>query len=562
MQARRSARAGAASGFVAPPEPRSVGRIVDGRRLLSGRFRFAGREVEAPGVSIWDVPCPDRAFAAELHGFAWLDDLVAVGDAAARAQAQAWLYDWIQRFGSGSGPGWTPQLAGRRLIRWVHHAVFLMSGQEPAETRAFHAALAAHSDFLARRHLAAAPGMPRIEALTGLLLAGLSLEGMREHLATARSALGHECGALIDAEGGIASRNPEELLEVFSLLTWGFAALRGAEQDADPAHAAAIGRIAPTLRSLRHADGGLARFHGGGRGAEGRLDQALAASGVRAGARAAQAMGFARLAAGRSTVIVDASAPPDGPDAHAATLAFELTSGRRPLIVNCGAGAAFGSQWHRAGRATSAHSTLTIEGVSSSRLGSSGRVSGGTAERLAERPGEVTLMRENSTHGTGLLLSQNGYLATHGLVHVRRLDLSLDGRILTGDEALAVMTPEHRPAFDRALARSGPEGIALAIRFHLHPDVDATLDMGGRAVSLALRSGEIWVLRARGAALALEPSVYLEKGRRAPRPAQQIVLRLMQTAPAAQINWTLAKAQDSPVGIRDFDFDDDGNGQP
>ena len=41
--------------------------------------------------------------------------------------------------------------------------------------------------------------------------------------------------------------------------------------------------------------------------------------------------------------------------------------------------------------------------------------------------------------------------------------------------------------------------------------------MNGTAVSLTLRSGEIWVLRADGAALALAPSVYLEKGRVKPR---------------------------------------------
>ena len=49
-----------------------------------------------------------------------------------------------------------------------------------------------------------------------------------------------------------------------------------------PAHLLAIERIAPTLRALRHSDGTLARFHGGGPGREGQLDQALAASGIRA----------------------------------------------------------------------------------------------------------------------------------------------------------------------------------------------------------------------------------------------------------------------------------------
>ncbi len=49
--------------------------------------------------------------------------------------------------------------------------------------------------------------------------------------------------------------------------------------------------------------------------------------------------------------------------------------------------------------------------------------------------------------------------------------------------------------------------------------------MGGTAVSLALKSGEIWVFRHDGAAgLSLQPSVYLERGRLKPRAAKQIVL--------------------------------------
>ena len=108
---------------------------------------------------------------------------------------------------------------------------------------------------------------------------------------------------------------------------------------------------------------------GGGRGAAG---QALANAGVKALPSAGLAMGFARLSGGRTTVIVDAASPPGGGagrHAHASTNAFELTSGRRPVIVSCGSGAPFGPDWRQAGRATASHSTLAVEGYSSSRLG-------------------------------------------------------------------------------------------------------------------------------------------------------------------------------------------------
>ncbi len=76
--------------------------------MSTGNFLFGGYLVEAPEVPIWDLPMPDRLFETELHGFAWLDDLVALGTAEARHRAQDWTHDWVRRFGGGRGPGWTP----------------------------------------------------------------------------------------------------------------------------------------------------------------------------------------------------------------------------------------------------------------------------------------------------------------------------------------------------------------------------------------------------------------------------------------------------------------------
>jgi uncharacterized heparinase superfamily protein len=98
------------------------------------------------------------------------------------------------------------------------------------------------------------------------------------------------------------------------------------------------------------------------------------------------------------------------------------------------------------------------------------------------------------------------------------------------------------------------KGVNFAIRFHIHPDAEARLDMGGTAVSLALRSGEIWVFRQEGAAaMTLEPSIYLEKSRLRPRQTVQIVLTQRALDFETQVGWTLAKAQDTPLAIRDLD---------
>ena len=554
LAAWRAQHSHAATGFVSQPEPRSIGFFARGKQLTAGNFLLAGHLVEAPGAQLWDASTPAAEFWAEAHGFAWLDDLAAVGDPIARSRAQDWTWGWIARFGKGKGPGWTPDLTGRRLIRWINHAIFLMNGRDSTDSRQYFAALSAQTMFLSRRWQATAPGLPRFEALTGLIYAGLALTGMESVVAPAVAALARECEAEVDAHGGLPTRNPEELLEVFTLLSWAAQALGEAGRTVPQAHRAAIERIAPTLRSLRHADGSLARFHGGGRGMEGRLDHALAASGVRAAPGNGPAMGFLRLAGGRTSVIIDASDPPGGragASAHASTLAFEMTSGRRPVIVNCGSGAPFGVEWHRAGRATPSHSTLTVEGYSSSRLNR------GTPEIMADRA-HVTQTRPTETaEGHALRLAHDGWVATHGLTHSRLMILSHDGRHLGGQDELRAITADDRERLAAAMQRNHDPQIRFAIRFHLHPDVDAAIDLGGNAVSLALKSGEIWIFRHSGAqGLSVEPSVYLEKGRLNPRAAKQIVLSGHVDSLDAVIGWTLAKAQDTPLAIRDLERDD------
>ncbi|WP_322867513.1 heparinase II/III family protein [Aquicoccus sp. G2-2] len=555
--ARLSGLGRGATAFVSQPEPRTIGMFARGRQLVAGNFLFAGHLVENGEASIWALGVQSAAFQAEIHGFAWLDDLAAVGDLASRARAQAWTWDWIARYGSGKGAGWTPELTGRRLIRWINHALFLLQNRDKALSDQFYRSLAQQTHFLGRRWQATRPGLPRFEALTGLIYAGLSLEGMERHVKPAVKALAQECERQVNDEGGIPTRNPEELLEVFTLLTWAAAALEEAGKFVPRAHFSAIERIAPTLRTLRHADGGLARFHGGGRGLEGRLDNALAQSGVKGRSPEGLSMGYARLSAGRTSVIVDAAAPPKGNashDAHASTLAFELTSGRRPLIVNCGSGANFGEEWRRAGRATPSHSALCIEGYSSARL--AGGLGSG-AELIFDAPQRVPIEMSHASDGIRFQGGHDGWLKTHGLTHARTLELTFDGRGMVGEDLLVCLEEADRKRFDKRMEDALEPGIPFQIRFHLHPEVDAEVDMGGVAVSLALKSGELWVLRSEGnITMSVEPSVYLERGRLKPRATRQVVLSGMAVGHATQVRWSISKAHETPMAIRDLKQDE------
>jgi uncharacterized heparinase superfamily protein len=544
LAARLSRFSAPAKAFKSQPEPRSIGVASRGLQLTAGNFLFAGYLVEAPGTSIWSIPQPDDSFAAELHGFGWMDDLAAAGDLQARKIAQIWLQEWIATYGRGKGRGWTPELTGRRVIRWINHAVFLLRGQDTAAQQAYFRALGRQAYFLSRRWKVAPSGLPRFEALTGLAYCGLALEGKSRLLDPAIRALGRECLQQIDGAGAIATRNPEELMEIFTLLTWAAKAIGDAGRQPHREHLLALERMAPTLRALRLGDGSLIRFHGGGCGLEGRLDQSLADAGIRSPARAGGAMGYTRLASGGTILLMDSGYLPPvhmSENAHASTLAFEMSSGRQPLLVNQGPGYDFGEDWREACRATQAHNTLVAGNTSSARFAPEGFVGRTFGRRLVLAPKLVTVRTDQNEAGVAALATHTGYAMSYGLTHSRRIELVRNGAELRGEDRLEVLTGIERRRYNKGARGKRRQVLPFSAIFNVHPEVQVHLDMGGTAASLTLSSGEIWVFRVSGGKISLKPGAFMEKARLSPRATKQIVVSSRIVNYEGLITWSLTR---------------------
>ncbi|SDE60007.1 heparinase II/III family protein [Limimaricola pyoseonensis] len=526
------------------PEPEGSGDAGRGQALLAGRVAYGGQIVEARGRAPWSLGPEDGPHAARHHDFAWLDDLAALGGPQARGLARSWVADWITRYEGGRGPGWAPETVARRIGRLIGHARFLIEPDGAALQASLMGSLAAQADWLSRRWPETTPGVERVVTLAGLIEALAALGAPAARLGRLSSALDRAAAEAVAEDGGVAARCPERLLDTLVALTAAARALEAVGLSAGAPVRDAAARMVPALRALRHTDGALARFHGGGRGAPGRLDRALADSGERAGPRQATArMGFWRLAAGRSSVVLDAAPPPGPPhatEAHASTLAFELTSGLCPVVVNSGSGVHHGPDWRRAGRATPSHSTLCLDGVSSARLGPP---TAAGAEPMGDGPRDATAHRTDDAAAWGVEASHDGWRLSHGLTHARRLALARDGACLAGEDLLTTLGPADERRFDAAI-RADPEGgIAFTLRFHLHPEVSAEADPDGWWVALDLGSGERWVFRHDGGAhLALAPSVYLEATRPRPVPSRQVVLSGRAMAYATRVRWSLEKA--------------------
>lgn len=539
--------------FLRWPEPKAIGDSGRGQRILSGVLTVAGRDLAGDPFAVPDLPFSCQA---ALHRFGWLDDLAAVAGQAARDLARQRVADWLALHADPAEDSviWLPETAAARLLRWLFHAGMILPGADAALSRRFHAALHQHLSWLLDRWPATPDGLPRLESLTALFLGALHLQG-GDLPPLALLSLAEEAEAM--GQGVLlASRSGDDLLAALSLLVWASDAAYQAGLDLPDGLSRVMAVLASILRGLRHADGGLAQFHGSSRGVAGRLDQMLAAAPGPAVTTRGPALGFQRLARGRVTVILDGAAPPDGDAAHASALAFEMVDARQPLILSCGPGAGFGPLWAEATRRTHCHSAVLLAGQPSARF----LIRGDAPDRLEniardiwagdyDVDGRLLAHASSPAHAAGpahVLAGHDGWVPSHGVTHLRELWLAESGDSLTGQDSLAAVTPEARQRLQRFTGGPpGAAGLGFDIRFHLHPAI-LPAPMGA-TVDLTLPDGRCWRfshdLQDDATSLRIEPSVWLDPAQGVPVSSHQIVLSGVLRHDAIQIGWTLARSR-------------------
>ncbi len=490
------------------------GDATRGARLLKGELEIGGG-VRALKPGAWadtDGPAPLRAAA---HGFTWLRDLRALGTPAALLRARALVADWI-----ATPPAERlvnrPDVAGARIAAWLGHYDFIAASGDDVFRQKLMARLVSDARGLAAALPAEELDARGLTALKGLIAAAVALPDHAAFLTRALRFLPQEIARQVLPDGCHAERSPAAHLAALQDLAEIRSLLQAAQVQLPAALPNAIERMGPALRVLRHGDGGLALFNGSKEESAQLIELVLAQ--CPRGGRVASVLGdggFQRLQAGRSVLLVDCGAPPAaGIDrlAHAGTLSMELSVGKDRMIVNCGAYPSGGPEWQDAVRATAAHSTLVIADISSSELKPHG---------LGRRPDVVDLQRQEANGAHWLEASHDGWKKPFGAIHRRRLYMAESGEDIRGEDAVEAAQPQP-----------------FSVRFHLHPNVNASLQQDGEAVLLRLPTAGGWRLRADGARITLEESVYL--GGPEPRRTEQVVLTGHPDGPQ-HVKWAITK---------------------
>ena len=470
----------------------------------------AGLALMSAQGALFDQPSPPRHATA-------LRNLRAVGTTAAQMRVVRLIESWGAQHDQWDDVEWAPDVLGERLAAWIGFYEFYAPAAPEGFLPRLLASLQKQHKHLARTLSPQPSGLAGLRAIKGLILSALNFDDSDAALGLAVEALQRLLSVEILPDGGVISRSPATQLHTLRYLIDLRAILTAAEIEAPEILRTSITLMLPALKLMRHGDGGLALFHGSTEETPLLIESVITNAEARSRMlRRLPDTNYERITAGRSLLLADCGRPPPrGHDknGHAGLAAFEFDHGRERIIVNCGAVEGGSLEWRTACAATAAHSTLTVEDTNACEvIETSGIVCAA----------HVTTQRfeQDGTHG--LEITHDGYRPMFGLTYQRTLTLNAEGDLLQGREVL-----------------SGTGGRAFAIRWHLHPAVQAALAHSGQAALLRTDAGHGWRLRIEGAALQLESGLYCGSG--TARRSLQIKAIGHTNAGETTVSWSLSR---------------------
>jgi uncharacterized heparinase superfamily protein len=517
--------------LLAVPKDPVAGDKAAGEAILRGGLVCRGEAFPLEGLDFADPALPADV-SDYLQSFEWLRDLAA---AATRERAaklaekivQAWL---AAHADSVTERGWRADLWGRRILFWTAYAPYILSSRDAVYRALLLNTLARGARHLDKAAEKARPGLARITAWAGVIAAALLVQGGPARLNRGEAGLLRALAASLHEDGGLLSRSPAEQLMLVELLAQLRAAYYAGERDMPEAVVDALSGAVGALLGVALGDEALSSWQGGNMASKRRIAAAVEGSGVRVRPlRQPRGWGYQRLEAKGTIAVFDAAPPPPTrafAGGCASSLAFELAEGANRLVVNCGGpGSAVGAlpaELVRALRSSAAHSTLTLGDRNSTAVHDDGSLGKGVSQ--------VELVRDETAGTIMVEASHDGYVRRFGLVHQRQLTLAADGRELRGQDLLILQGRRRRA-----------ESIPYAVRFHLHPDVEAATTADGQGALLRVRGRTVWQFRCRGGRLGIEDSLWID-GAAQLRETSQLVVAGDSPGDGTAVAWILRRA--------------------
>ncbi|MDG1995198.1 MAG: heparinase II/III family protein [Emcibacteraceae bacterium] len=479
------------------------GSATAGTKMVGGKFISCGQVLENPNNSdniwpegdVWLATDIDDQWLTYLHSFCWLRDLnQAIDRKGAQRRAEELVSTWIDHNTQWGDVAWRSDVVGERVTNWLIYAPLIMDSDDVYYRGKVLEILAKSARHLMKMSTDLPEGPASLKAIVGLTLSGLFIPFGEAWLKQGVGHLKFSLGKEILVDGGIRSRNPQELLHLFMNMVLLRDAFAGMGHKTPIELEAAVKRMASFLRALSHGDGKLPLFNGVTvERHEDIYSSIMKAKEEYAAELDLEQSGYSRIEKGNAVIIQDVGPPAEiemSRFSHAGTLSFEMSVNKERLIVNAGNAAFIKNNeinLEFMSRSTAAHSTLVLNNENSSDILDDGLIGRGITLVDSTRYEENEHVMTEAEH--------DGYQKEYQCKHRRLIYVNDQGTDVRGEDILA-----------SSGAGRMAQGIPIDVSFYLHPhvSVEETQDM----MSLELPSGKKWTFSCSGANAIVSEGLY------------------------------------------------------
>ena len=415
--------------------------------------------------NIWKLENIGQKNLSELHKFSWLSKLDIKNQ---KQLAKNIMIEWLRKNQNYNQKNWEHDVTATRLIFWICCSHFTIRNDDMVFRSALTNNMIRQALHLNKNLKFINNNLEKILVLAALVLVSVAFEGNQKLFQSSMKNLSKEIKDLIDRNGFVESKNPEDQFWLLHHLVLIREFLIFSQNTVPEFLDQNIQKVGSNYKGMLLSNNFLPLFNGAKNRDTSEYNKFLKAKNYTFDKKK-QTHAYLIAKLKKYEIALDANDPPSDLFSHnyqAGCLSFEFIYNGKKVISNCGSANNFGGELPFLSQTTAAHSTLTINDTSSCLFQKNPLIRTFYGNSLIQKL-KVYKKDLNSDKNTiSVIAGHNGYQKKYNAVYERKIVISEEEEKVSGDELIIVAKQEL--AF-----------LNFSLRLHVTPEAKLVQTQGG-----------------------------------------------------------------------------------
>ena len=415
--------------------------------------------------NIWKLENIGQKNLSELHKFSWLSKLDIKNQ---KQLAKNIMIEWLRKNQNYNQKNWKHDVTATRLIFWVCCSHFTIRNDDMVFRSALTNNMIKQALHLNKNLKFINNNLEKVLVLAALVLVSVTFEGNQKLFQSSMKNLSKEIKDLIDRNGFVESKNPEDQFWLLHHLVLIREFLIFSQNTVPEFLDQNIQKVGSNYKGMLLSNNFLPLFNGAKNRDTSEYNKFLKAKNYTFDKKK-QTHAYLIAKLKKYEIALDANDPPSDLFSHnyqAGCLSFEFIYNGKKVISNCGSANNFGGELPFLSQTTAAHSTLTINDTSSCLFQKNPLIRTFYGNSLIQKL-KVYKKDLNSDKNTiSVIAGHNGYQKKYNAVYERKIVISEEEEKVSGDELIIV-------------AKKDLAFLNFSLRFHVTPEAKLVQTQGG-----------------------------------------------------------------------------------